>query len=1057
MIRDRHLGVAKGLVSLATLLALLLGPPALLATQVGWPLPTTIPTWDEVQQTLTIGVQDQVIVKALALLGWIIWLQVATSIMLEVAATLRGRAADARLVLPGIRVAVGQLVASATLAITTFGSGFPSGASSPAIAPTVQLVGVPDVLATAVPSVAEIPDLRPAFPAVPTNSPSELVSTTIQVQRHDSYWAIAERALGDGLRWRDIRDLNVGRTMADGHTVTAGSDQPRAGWTLMLPAGSPEQIGDVQAETASAAVTTETAPAPPAAAGTDSSTKVTAVAAAPAPSAGAPSGGSTEMIVERGDNMWSLAEKHLAAARQRPVSSAEVAPYWLRFVETNRHRFAHADNPSLIYPDQTFLLPPVEIAAPVPAPVEPSADPAASEVSEAPPVEDEAKPEAVPSAPRSTTTSAPASIVSDTSTGQGHPGADDSQGQNGADSRRAAREQDSPTSGMTVVALLGAASTALAVGVTEAIRRRRQRRNHHAPGTVAAPPEQDRDLHRQLVRDADHDAFGQLRHALDELARAVAAKKLSCRPLVVQHGPDQLDVLLDHATSPAVDGWRVEASGLIWARNDDRQPTESHGTPDASPATPLLVTLGRPQDGSQLYLDLEAARVVTLIGDDGTARGLARAMVTELANSPLADAVQVIVVGQLGAAAGDLDRVTVVDSWDDVRSDLAAWADQSRQALAANGWPNPFMARGSGARHEALTPLVVVATAAPDDATQLDSVLTGAPAAAVVTIGAPIEGATLIECSPDQLRLPRLGLACQPQPVAPEVIEALVGLLGHAENADSEPLELFPEEPDPEWVDEPPGDNQSYEDPPHDILVRLLGEITVEGAKKPLTAKQTAVVTFVALHGTVSADSLEDAVWATAATGSHRKRLANTISDCRRLLGPDHLPVAVDGHYTAGPGLLTDTELFEQRLRAAASQPTEAAADTLQGALNLVKDKVFTYRAADRASFAWVDVENWVSLWEAKITALTQHLAELYLDLGRPDQAIKVARHALGIVPTHTAITETLMRAHAANGDRLAIKRVYEAHVGALDQLDLDEPAESTTALYVELRQRMAT
>jgi len=44
------------------------------------------------------------------------------------------------------------------------------------------------------------------------------------------------------------------------------------------------------------------------------------------------------------------------------------------------------------------------------------------------------------------------------------------------------------------------------------------------------------------------------------------------------------------------------------------------------------------------------------------------------------------------------------------------------------------------------------------------------------------------------------------------------------------------------------------------------------------------------------------------------------------------------------------------------------------------------------------------------------------------------------------------MRAHAANGDRLAVQRVYQAHVNALDQLDLDTVADSTAELYERLR-----
>ena len=43
------------------------------------------------------------------------------------------------------------------------------------------------------------------------------------------------------------------------------------------------------------------------------------------------------------------------------------------------------------------------------------------------------------------------------------------------------------------------------------------------------------------------------------------------------------------------------------------------------------------------------------------------------------------------------------------------------------------------------------------------------------------------------------------------------------------------------------------------------------------------------------------------------------------------------------------------------------------------------------------------------------------------------------------------MRAHAANGDRLAVQRVYQEHVGALETLDLDDAEESTTELCERL------
>src|SRR5207248_3172884 len=54
-----------------------------------------------------------------------------------------------------------------------------------------------------------------------TSSPPEQVddTRTYVVRKHDSWWGIAEHALGDGQRWRELRDLNAGRVMPDGSAV----------------------------------------------------------------------------------------------------------------------------------------------------------------------------------------------------------------------------------------------------------------------------------------------------------------------------------------------------------------------------------------------------------------------------------------------------------------------------------------------------------------------------------------------------------------------------------------------------------------------------------------------------------------------------------------------------------------------------------------------------------------------------------------------------------------------------------------------------------------------
>jgi DNA-binding SARP family transcriptional activator len=432
------------------------------------------------------------------------------------------------------------------------------------------------------------------------------------------------------------------------------------------------------------------------------------------------------------------------------------------------------------------------------------------------------------------------------------------------------------------------------------------------------------------------------------------------------------------------------------------------------------------------------------------AHNVALRMITELALTPLADNLQMIVLGgTIDPAVARLDHVTVKQCWDDVAEDLTAWAEQSHDALSTHDWPNAFVARGADPHHDALAPVVVIAAEPPPPA-MLDDLRSRTPAAVAVVVTGPVEGpATVLNCQPDELTLVDVGLACSPDPMEPDALQSIVTLLDTAD--EPPPEQLTPTE-------SPAGahvENTTATEPDVDVMVRLLGDIRVEGGEQ-LLPKQTAVVAYIALQGTVSAERLEDAVWAGPSTTSRRKRLANTLSECRAALGRRHLPVATDGRYSLGTGVATDTELFDLRVKRAANQPPEQAVETLRSALDLVTGRLFSYRNAERHSYAWVDVENWQSTWDLKVAAVAQHCAETYIDLGRPGDAVTVALHALDAVPVQTGLTETLMRAHAANGDRVAVQRVYQAHVTALQKLGLDDPEPSTTDLLDELCQARA-
>ena len=67
--RRRTTNITRGLAALVLLVALLVGVPWALITQVGWPLPTAVPTWEQFSRALTRGdLDDWTIIKALAVL-----------------------------------------------------------------------------------------------------------------------------------------------------------------------------------------------------------------------------------------------------------------------------------------------------------------------------------------------------------------------------------------------------------------------------------------------------------------------------------------------------------------------------------------------------------------------------------------------------------------------------------------------------------------------------------------------------------------------------------------------------------------------------------------------------------------------------------------------------------------------------------------------------------------------------------------------------------------------------------------------------------------------------
>lgn len=216
---DRFREFVKGIGALLALLLLLVGPPLALAAGVGWPLPRGVPTWSEVADVLGgARLPDGAVVKVLACGCWIAWALFAASVVHETLAWAHGRSARSIALTGGFQTLARRLVMAATLVVALARS---------APAHTVALpAAVPAVATTPAPVPVEAPTPAPTpVPALPNCT----------VQPRDSLWRLAENHLGDGMRWRDIWDLNHDRVQVDGVRFT-DPDLIHPGWVLTMPA-----------------------------------------------------------------------------------------------------------------------------------------------------------------------------------------------------------------------------------------------------------------------------------------------------------------------------------------------------------------------------------------------------------------------------------------------------------------------------------------------------------------------------------------------------------------------------------------------------------------------------------------------------------------------------------------------------------------------------------------------------------------------------------------------------------------------------------------------------
>ena len=224
----------RALLALLGSAVLIAGVPVALVLLVGNPLPTTAPS----RSWLTADVNGEVVINVVAVLVWIVWAHFVVCFLTEWRALRRGRMPGHVLFGGGSQTVARQLVA--TILLLSGGASIAHGLTAhqhvaDTAAPTTTSRVASDTAAAA---VTGADDVAPQAESVASTAGHELKMLTVKVpdgRHHDTLWGIAERTLGNPLRYKEIFELNKDRLQADGRRLV-DADLIQPGWQLRLPA-----------------------------------------------------------------------------------------------------------------------------------------------------------------------------------------------------------------------------------------------------------------------------------------------------------------------------------------------------------------------------------------------------------------------------------------------------------------------------------------------------------------------------------------------------------------------------------------------------------------------------------------------------------------------------------------------------------------------------------------------------------------------------------------------------------------------------------------------------
>jgi hypothetical protein len=318
-----------------------------------------------------------------------------------------------------------------------------------------------------------------------------------------------------------------------------------------------------------------------------------------------------------------------------------------------------------------------------------------------------------------------------------------------------------------------------------------------------------------------------------------------------------------------------------------------------------------------------------------------------------------------------------------------------------------------GRHHDEWEPLIVATATTNDHADQLAAVAASGSGAVVITTAPSLAGERIILHSDDSAVWVGPNVTFTPSLLPIDAAEDLAELLDHAENAE-EHLVLH-DTPHTAEHDDDHTIGGAHVAEGYDVLVRVIGEVDVQGCNEHLTDAEIELLALLASlrpDGPINIDRLATLLahdeWKTPKIRSIQARISHlrgklgTASDGTPLLPDSRAATGNAGCYLLSPRIVTDIDLLDRAYQHAQSLPSSEAIHALTEALNTVRGKPYTARAG----YTWAYDEHAATRAEQAIGDVASRLIELLAETGNTkathaaaDRASKAFDNPAGELP----------------------------------------------------------